>query len=131
MSVVEGLACLTKPWKNRNKLETYVFNNQAKSLISKSPRLIPTEDLSQMVKLEARTRHKLPSYGSFLRVIIDSLFRSNGTIPTQIMIDQSLNTAHEKINSAPRSDESEEDTNSFLFETAQQILKNTVNSNWK
>jgi hypothetical protein len=84
-----------------------------------------------MVKLEARTRHKLPSYGSFLRVIIDSLFRSNGTIPTQIMIDQSLNTAHEKINSAPRSDESEEDTNSFLFETAQQILKNTVNSNWK
>lgn len=128
MSVKEGLACLTKPWKNRSKLETYVFNDQAKALISKSPRLIPSEDLSQMVRLEARTRHKHPSYGSFLRVIIDSLFKSNGTFPTQLMIDQSLNIAHDKINSAPKSDESEEATNSLLFETAQQILKNTISN---
>jgi hypothetical protein len=129
MSIVESISCITKPWKNRNKLETYVYNSTAKLILSECPHLVPSEDLTQMVRLGVRTRHKLASYGSFLRIIIDTLYQSKGAQPTQIMIDRCLNTAHHKISLLPKSDQ--EDPADLLFEAALKILRDELKTGSK
>lgn len=116
MSVTEGIAVLTKPWKNRNKLETYVFNEDAKKILSAFPRTVPKEDLTETIPLGVRTRHSHQSYGAFLRAIIDALFLSKGKSPTQDKIESALILAHAAM--PPKMDSEDSESHALFFKLA-------------
>ncbi len=123
MSITEGVAVLTKPWKNRNKLETYVFNEEAKKILSAFPRTVPKEDLTETIPLGVRTRHSHQSYGAFLRAIIDSLFLTKGKRPTQDKIESALIRAHAAM--PPKMDTEDSESHALFFKLALQEFQKT------
>jgi hypothetical protein len=116
VTISEGLASVTKPWKNRNKLETYVFNEEAQRLLETHPRTVPKEDLTETIPLGIRTRHVHASYGAFLRAIIDAHFLSKGKTPTQDTIEGALVRAHGAM--PPKMDGGDPEFQALFFKLA-------------
>lgn len=121
MTISEGLASVTKPWKNRNKLETYVFNEEAQLLLKTHPRTVPKEDLTETIPLAVKTRHVYGSYGAFLRSIIDSLFLSKGKSPPQEKIEGALVRAHGAM--PPKMDGADGEFRDLFFKLALKELQ--------
>jgi len=121
MTILEGQTVITKPWKNRKKYQTYVFNEHSRRILANHPRQIPSESLEETSTIEPKTLHFYLSYGKLLQLIIDTLYLTKGSQPSQDLIDSCFDEARKAM--PPKLDWSEKTTHEIYFESGYQILE--------
>lgn len=126
MQVLEGQTVITKPWKNRKKYQTYVFNEEARSILTAFPREIISESLEERTTINPKVLHFFLSYGKILQIIIDTLYQSKGKYPSQAFIDQCFEEGKKSM--SPKLDWTEKGTHEVYFETVQEVLRKELKS---
>jgi hypothetical protein len=93
---------IIKPYKNRQKMELYIHNNDLKSKLSQAPIHIIREDLTELTTFDKKCLFRSKKYGEIIKLCLDlyveAKISTELTLKLKEFFDQKLNSIPPHIN---------------------------------